>query len=109
MMDDARTDQSMRGATAPRRGTNGHASPITDADEFFRSLDRARGAVTSYLRSQVVCTPYLALGGGFLAGYVLGAGIPPRIAAFLLSMAGRNVLNELISGTLATTTRPTQG
>jgi hypothetical protein len=105
MMDDVRMDQTMRGATAARR-TNG-ASASTDADELFRSLERASSAIRAYLRSQVICTPYLTLGVAALGGYVLGAGIPPRIAALLVSMAGRTALNQLVTQTL--TTRPPSG
>ena len=74
MMDDVRMDQTMRGATAARR-TNG-ASASTDADELFQGLERASSAIGAYLRSQVICTPYLTLGVAALGGYVLGAGIP---------------------------------
>ena len=100
MMDDGRMGQTMRGATAPHRNTNG-VPPSPDADELFHTLERSTAAIGAYLRAQVLCTPYLALGAAAVAGYVLGAGLPPRLAGLLVSMAGRSALGELIAGTLA--------
>ena len=99
MNDDARLGQSTRGASAPRRnGGNGSVAP--DTDELMRSLERAGSAMGAYLRAQMHQSPYLTLGVAAVAGYVLGAGVPPRIAGVLVSMAGRQAIGDIVAGAL---------
>jgi len=73
---------------------NGKAGPARD--ELVESLERCATAAKAYLRSQVQSTPYLALGGAAFAGYVLGAGVPPRLVGVLFSLVGRNAVAELL-------------
>ena len=68
-----------------------------DTNELLAAIERLSHDAGSSLRDQVDRRPYMALGFGFLGGYVLGGGLTFRLGTLVLVAARRAALANLLA------------
>ena len=96
---------------ATTRGNGSAAERLRPIGEGVRALERdtrdLMGAVEQVvasagdtLRDQLDRRPFVMVGAGLMAGYVLGGGLSFRLAAFLATAAGRATVAQLLAGGL---------
>jgi len=101
----------MPGSKAARHhmSGNGGARPIVesirtlerDTEELFVAIEQLSESVNEALRDQMDRRPYAALGGAFVAGYVLGGGLSFRLATLVAAAIGRMTLSRVVGHVMA--------
>jgi hypothetical protein len=97
------------GSGEERRGNGGQAARAPqqlresvqalgrDSRELFGALEQLSTSVGDALREQLDQRPYVTLGAGLVAGYVLGGGLSFRLAMLLGATAARAAMMQAVS------------
>jgi hypothetical protein len=92
-------DERAREAETERRGPRraGGRGFQRDGADLMRTVEEVSATASRAIREQLDQRPYVTLGAGLLAGYVLGGGLSLRLAALLMSAAGRATVAQLVA------------
>ena len=71
---------------------------------LFGEFESAWSGLSHTLRERVVRRPYATAASALAAGYVLGGGLTPRIAALMIGTAGRAVMASAMAQMVQTLT-----
>jgi hypothetical protein len=97
------------GGVAPKAVGEGVRALQSDTRELLGALEQLTASAGEALREQMDQRPYVAIGAGFLAGYVLGGGLSLRLATFLAAGAARVTAAQLVARGLAGATATRAG
>jgi hypothetical protein len=87
-----------RGATrAPQQVRESVRALRRDTRELMGAMEQLSGGVSDALREQMNQRPYVALGVGLVAGYVLGGGLSFRLVTLLGAAAARAAMLQVVS------------
>jgi hypothetical protein len=93
-----RTRSGGRGAgRAPQQLRESVRALRRDTRDLMGAVEQLSGNVSEALREQMNQRPYVALGAGLLAGYVLGGGLSLRLATLLGAAAARAAMLQIVS------------
>jgi hypothetical protein len=68
-----------------------------DTRDLMGAVEQLSGGVGEALREQMNERPYVALGAGLIAGYVLGGGLSLRLATLLGAAVARAAMLQVVS------------
>ena len=71
-----------------------------DTRDLIGALEQVAASAGDALREQLDRRPFVTLGAGLVAGYVLGGGLSLRLAAFLATAAGKATMAQLLASGL---------
>src|SRR5262245_8708264 len=72
------------------------ASITRDTRDLIAAIEAFSSDLGAAVREQMEQRPYVTLGLGFLAGYVLGGGLSFKVGTLLLGAAGRAALASVL-------------
>ena len=96
---------TMAATNGERAQSGGPDSRNGRRTNLFGEFEAAWSDLSHTLREQVVRRPYSTAAGGLAAGFVLGGGLTPRIAAMMIATAGRAVMASAVAQVVQSLTR----